>query len=156
MAGRPSLYTPEITAAICRRLMEGESLRAICRDDAMPSTTAVCEWLAVHKEFAEQYARAREVQADTLADEILEIADDASNDWMQRNDPENPGWVANHDHIQRSRLRVDSRKWYAGKVAPKKYGDKLDATVSGSMTVVFDDPTSRPDGYHRKPVQSDG
>src|ERR1700737_4670953 len=93
--GRPSLYTPEITSAICRRLMEGESLRAICRDEAMPSTSAVCEWLANHKDFAEQYARAREVQADTLADEILEISDDARNDWMERRGEDDRGWVVN-------------------------------------------------------------
>src|SRR5690242_18619245 len=117
--GRPSLYTPEVTALICKRLMEGESLRAICRDEDMPSTTAVCEWLSIHKEFAEQYARAREVQADILADEILEISDDARNDWMERHAKDEAGWVVNGEHIQRSRLRVDSRKWYAGKLQPK-------------------------------------
>jgi len=97
----------------------------------MPASSTVFLWLKDHPEFSEQYARAREAQADTLADEILEIADDASNDWMMKNDPDNPGWLANQEHIQRSRLRVDSRKWYAGKVAPKKYGDRIDTTVRG-------------------------
>src|SRR5262249_9536395 len=73
--------------------------------------------------FREQYARAREAQADVLFDEILDIADNASNDWMQANDPNNPGWRQNSEAIRRSQLRIDTRKWMAGKLRPKKYGD---------------------------------
>jgi hypothetical protein len=75
----------------------------------------------------QQYARAREVQADTLVDEILEIADDGTNDWMAREGKDGEaGWALNGEHVQRSKLRVDSRKWFASKVAPKKYGEKLE------------------------------
>jgi hypothetical protein len=87
----------------------------------------VFRWLESNDAFREQYARAREAQADTLADEILEISDDGSNDWMQRTGKDQePAWQLNGEHVQRSRLRVDSRKWFASKVAPKKYGDKLE------------------------------
>lgn len=130
--GRPTDYAPEIVAVICARITEGESLRSICRDDQMPVCSTVFLWLQKHAEFSEQYARAREAQADSLADEILEISDDARNDWMQRNHGEDdPGWLANGEHIQRSRLRVDSRKWLASKLQAKKYGDKVETTHQG-------------------------
>lgn len=130
-AGRPSLYSLELAAAICERLAMGESLRAICSDDDMPAMSSVFLWLTKHKEFSEQYAHARAAQADALADDVLTIADDGRNDWMERHGKDDAGWVANGEHVQRSRLRVDARKWYAGKLAPKKYGDRVQAEVSG-------------------------
>ncbi len=128
MTGRPSDFTQATADIICARLADGESLRAICASDDMPSKTSVFRWLAVNEAFRDQYARAREAQADHLVDEILEISDDATNDWMVRNgkDGEDSTYVLNGEHVQRSRLRVDSRKWFASKVAPKKYGEKLE------------------------------
>ena len=133
MAGRPSIYSDEIAVEICRRLAEGESLRSICRDDAMPCVSAVMKWLfdKRHPEFVEQYTRAREAQAEILADEIMEIADDGTNDWMERGHGANKGWLANGEAINRSRLRVDSRKWVASKLLPKKYGDFQHHEMSG-------------------------
>lgn len=133
MTGRPSDYSDEIAATICSRLAEGESLRAICLSDNMPSKTSVFRWLAINEPFRDQYARAREAQADHLVDEILAISDDGTNDWMERKDAEgeNAGWQINGEHVQRSRLRVDSRKWFASKVAPKKYGEKIVQEHSG-------------------------
>ncbi len=125
--GRPSDYNEETALKICERLAEGESLRAICLDDDMPSKSSVFRWLDANQSFRDQYARAREFQADTMADEIQDIADDGTNDWMEKR--LNDGSVievVNHEHIQRSRLRVDTRKWVASKLKPKKYGDKLD------------------------------
>ncbi len=125
--GRPSDYNEETALKICERLAEGESLRAICLDDDMPSKSSVFRWLDANPSFRDQYARAREFQADTMADEIQDIADDGTNDWMEKR--LNDGSVievVNHEHIQRSRLRVDTRKWVASKLKPKKYGDKLD------------------------------
>jgi len=107
---------------ICNRLMRGESLRKICgaeRDDFLPGQTTVYKWLDLHADFAKQYARAREAQADFIADEILEIAD-SPNAVTNRE----TGEVELRD-AQRDRLRVDARKWLAGKMAPKKYGDKV-------------------------------
>ena len=134
-AGRPTLYNEQIASAICAEMAEGRSLRSICRDDGMPSLTAVFTWLAKHPEFADQYARAREAQADALFEEVLEIADDARNDWMERNG-EDAGWQLNGEHVQRSRLRVDARKWMAGKLRPKVYGDKMQHTGEGGGPIV--------------------
>lgn len=137
MLGRPSDYTQETADIICSRIAAGESLRTICLDDEMPGQSTVFRWLESRLDFREQYARAREAQADFYADEIIKISDDGSNDWMERRSEAekgagvNTGWVLNGEHVQRSRLRVDARKWYASKVAPKKYGDKLISEHSG-------------------------
>ena len=129
---RPSLYGPEIADTICERLSLGQSLREICRDAGMPNKATVLRWLAQDEGFRQRYAQAREVQADHFADEILEIADDGRNDWMERNGDEGgAGMAANHEHIQRSKLRIDSRKWLMSKVAPKKYGDRILQEHSG-------------------------
>jgi len=100
----------------------------------MPAVGSVCRWLAENDGFREQYARAREAQADTLADEILDIADDGTNDWMAREDG---SLEYNGDHIQRSRLRVDARKWIASKLKPKVYGERQqsDVNLSGQLDV---------------------
>ena len=128
--GRPSLYTDKLAAKICQRLAEGESLRAICADKAMPAISTVMGWLfdGNHDGFSEQYARAREAQAEIRADEIVDIADDASGDFTADKDGK---LAANNEHIQRSRLRVDARKWIAAKLLPKRYGDKLQHTGDG-------------------------
>lgn len=131
-AGRPTDYGPDIVSQICERLADGQSLREICRADDMPGMTTVFRWLAAHEDFREQYARAREAQADRFAEEILDIADDGSNDWMQRQQgDDDPVEVANHEHISRSKLRVDARKWLMSKMAPKKYGDKITQELTG-------------------------
>jgi hypothetical protein len=124
--GRPSSFTQEIADEICERLAEGESLRSICLADNMPSKGTVFRWLAENKLFQDQYTRAREEQAETLTDEMVEIADNASNDWMENHDPDNPGYRLNGEHVQRSKLRIETRKWAASKLKPKKYGDKVD------------------------------
>jgi hypothetical protein len=101
----------------------------------MPSKTAVLKWLANgdHPDFVAQYARAREAQADHFADEILEIADDGTNDWTTRRNGDDEEYeVVDHEHISRSKLRVDARKWLMAKMAPKKYGDKLTQEFTGA------------------------
>lgn len=124
---RPSEFTQELADSICERLISGESLRTICDGDEMPGKSTVCRWLATNEAFRDQYARAREMQADILADETLDIADDGRNDWIEKynKDGDAVGWQVNGEAIGRSKLRVDARRWYAGKLAPKKYGDKL-------------------------------
>lgn len=127
MAGRPSEYTQEMADKICARIADGESLRAICRDDGMPQIRSVMRWLAAHPEFSQQYARAREEQADKIFDELLEIADDSRNDWIEKEQ----GSVVDHEHVSRSKLRVDTRKWMLARMAPKKYGDATNIKLSG-------------------------
>lgn len=127
--GRKSDFTKDKADAICDRIGLGESLRRICADDGMPAVGTVCRWLAENAEFQEQYARAREAQADSIFDEILDIADDGSNDWMLKRFGDDERWVENGEAIRRSQLRIDARKWMAGKLRPKRYGDKT--VVSG-------------------------
>ena len=92
----------------------------------MPDKATVFRWLSAegNKDFCKQYIRAREAQADSLVDDILSIADDARNDWMKRNGENATGYQENGEALRRSALRIDARKWLAGKMAPKKYGDK--------------------------------
>lgn len=95
--------------------------------------SVVYNWIMDDQDgFAGKYARAREIQAHVLTDELVDIADNGTNDWMERNDPENPGWLANHEHIQRSRLRLDARKWAASKILPNVYGDRT--TIAGDAS----------------------
>ena len=137
---RPNQFTQDLADEICSRLMSGVSLREVCRSDDMPYRARVHEWLNAHPEFADQYARAIEVRADHLFDEILDIADDASNDWMERNvEDAGAGWALNGEHVQRSRLRIDARKWALSKMQPKKYGDKL-ALDHGNLNVTIAAP----------------
>ena len=136
--GRSTIYTDEIGREICRRISEGESLRAICRDRNMPHEATARGWALIPEHpFFTQYAQAREIAYHSMADEVLEIADDGSNDWMERNDKDNPGYEANGEHMQRSRLRVDSRKWVLSKMLPKLYGDRqgVDMNLNGTLQV---------------------
>ncbi len=136
---RPSDYTPELAIEICKRLATGQSLRHICLADEMPAATTVHQWVLEDKGadkegkggFSNQYARARAIQAENMFDEILEISDDGSNDYMTITKGDVQYNVEDHEVTNRSRLRVDSRKWYLSKVLPKKYGDKLDLTSGG-------------------------
>lgn len=124
--GAPSTYSHALAAEICTRLAAGESLRRVCRRPGMPDPSTVYDWLNDPRkaEFTEQYSRARAAQADTYADEIVDIADDSKNDYIEgENGPE-----LNPEAVQRARLRVDARKWFASKLAPKKYGEKIEHT----------------------------
>jgi|TARA_R110000823_G_scaffold245599_5_gene369761 hypothetical protein len=133
--GRPPFaWTDEIEAEIFERIANGESTRSICNDDWLPSWGTLNKRLASDPEFVARYARAREDQADKIFEEILTIADDAHNDWMERNGKDDAGWQANGEHIQRSKLRIDARKWMAGKLRPKVYGDKLELNARVDVT----------------------
>lgn len=124
--GRHSEYTDDMALIICERLSNGESLKGICEEDGMPDKATVFRWLAAREQFRDMYARAREIQADALFDDILTIADDGRNDWMEKNFGEETRWVENGEALRRSQLRIDARKWMAGKLRPKKYGEKLE------------------------------
>lgn len=140
-AASRSTFTKEMADIICERIANGESLRSICEDEGMPSKSTVFKWLSEEQTFSDQYARAREAQADAIFDDILSIADDGRNDWMEKKnaDGECTGWNENGEALRRSQLRIEARKWMAGKLKPKKYGDKLDLNVSGSLETVSED-----------------
>ena len=130
--GRPISYTKVAAKLICDRLAAGETLRSICRDDKAPPESTVRQWVMDDRNgFSAQYARARDLGLDAMADELIDVADNATNDYMEREDPDNPGYQLNGENVQRSRLRVDARKWYLCKLAPKRYGDRQQLEVSG-------------------------
>jgi hypothetical protein len=126
-AGRPSDYTDKLATEICERIAQGESLKHITDEENMPSRVTVHAWLLSdkHKDFLNNYEKAREMQADVYADEMDDIAHDPTID------------------TQRARLIIDTRKWTSSKLKPKKYGDKIDMTSAGekieSNTIVFTD-----------------
>jgi hypothetical protein len=131
--GRPSIYNASLGATICERLAAGEPLRAICRDTGMPAEATVRLWGHDAKHvFSAQYARARELGFWAMADEMLEIADDARNDWMEKTTKSGKTiTVLNEEAISRSRLRIDARKWLISKALPKDFGERLAAEISG-------------------------
>lgn len=114
--GRPTKFTQELADTICERMANGETLRAVCRDIRLAPSTVI-EWTMNNKEFSEHYAQARQKQADAYADMIL---DEAFN---------------SHD-AQIGRLRVDALKWVASKLAPKRYGEKVEVEQTGTTEVV--------------------
>lgn len=130
--GRPSVYTHEKAEEIFRRLVEGESLRSICRDDHMPAISTVFRWMREIDGFSEHYARAKEEQADTLADEIIDISDEADTVVKDMGDGLT-AVVFDSTAVARNRLRVDARKWVASKLKPKKYGEKIQQEHSGNV-----------------------
>jgi transposase-like protein len=125
-----SQWTEETRLTILEKLSEGNSLRSICAEQGMPSESLVRKWTTLEPEFGTQYARAREAGMDAMADEILAIADDVASDYKETADGRK---VIDQEAINRSRLRVDARKWLMSKIAPKTYGDKLDLNHSGNI-----------------------
>ncbi len=113
--GRPSDYTPEIGTEIMGRIAEGMSLKRTCEPAHLPCIATVYTWFKTQAGFLEAYMRAKEDAADAMAEEILDIADDTLED------------------VQRSRLKVDARKWIAAKLKPKKYGDRIHTEHSGTL-----------------------
>jgi chromosome condensin MukBEF complex kleisin-like MukF subunit len=120
-SGRPTGYSEAIADLICDAISEGGALYRLCEERAdFPAERTVYRWLDTHPGFAQKYTRARELQQDREADKIVVIADEA-------------------DDAAIARLRIDSRKWRAAKMAPKKYGDRLDLNHSGSIQQLSDE-----------------
>ena len=121
--GRPSDYTKEVGDYICDQLANGRSLLSICKDNNTPDKTTVYRWLLsenpLYDEFRTNYALAREIQYQSMADEILDIADNGVNDYVMTNSEEGDLCRVNPEAINRSRLRVETRKWFMSKVLPK-------------------------------------
>ena len=113
-SGRPSSYTEAMAMNICERIAKGESIQTICAGDDMPHFVTVYRWLNADESFRKMYAGAREEQADTLADEIVSIAD------------------TEPDHA-RARNRIEARKWVAAKLKPRKYGDKMEVDMTTNL-----------------------
>jgi hypothetical protein len=133
------LYSDALARLICEQLMGGKSLKEICEDNRMPAIRSVTRWLADPRlsEFREMYYFARRVQAEIRIDEIFSIADDTSKDWKPKYDKDGE-WiedVPDNEAIQRSRVRIDVRKWYASRLVPRIYGERkeIDLDVTGDL-----------------------
>ena len=118
--GRPTFYTPDLAYKLCSLIADGKSMRTICAMDNMPAMTTVFRWLDEKETFRQQYARAKEAQADALVEDMLVIPDI-------------------EDDVARARLKVDTRKWIASKLKAKKYGD--------STNVKHTDGDGKPVGF---------
>lgn len=126
--GRPSSFTPAVADAICERLAAGESLRAICRDDGMPSDATVRQWALQDRDgFAARYALSRDMGLDAVADDIITMVDEPIGKTDQG--ATDTGMVA------AKRLRFDARRWYLSKLAPKRYGDRLNVELAGHLAL---------------------
>jgi hypothetical protein len=123
--GRPSDYSADMAVTICDRLAEGECLRSICASEGMPNKATVFRWLGRHQEFRDQYAWAREAQADDLLEEIMEIADDDSGDYVEKIlSCGKVVMVLNEENIRRARLRINARFRTVALLAPRKYSNR--------------------------------
>ena len=122
--GRPSIYSDELAAKICKFLADGETLTSICKRKGMPSRETVNVWRRERQDFSDEYARARELQADYYTEEILRVCDDASK-------------AESNVEVQAARLKVDSLKWLASKLHPRIYGDKIGVAHVGKITHEF-------------------
>ena len=107
--GRPTIYSEKLITEILARISEGESLRSICKDDDMPVLRSIIRWKLKYPEFSHQYDAACQERADTFAEEMIEIADEAKPD---------------NYHV--AKLRIDTRKWNSARMKPKKYGERTE------------------------------
>jgi hypothetical protein len=149
--GRPSAYSAELADAILTELLTGRSLRDVCSDESMPPESTVRLWALDDREgFATRYSRAREIGYHSMGDEVLEIADDGRNDWVQRRkESGETESVPDHEHIARSRLRFDARRWLLSKCLPKIYGDRLDVNAKHDVSDQLADLMKSIDGRTR-------
>jgi len=121
--GAGKIFTPQLFDEICDRLATGESLRAICRDPLMPDERAVRKWVTKEgSNLGPQYALAREMGFDSLAEQVIEISDTPCL---------GPDGFVDNGAVQRARLMADSRRWFLSKAMPKKYGDKVTQEITG-------------------------
>jgi hypothetical protein len=129
-AGRPEVWTPQkkeeaIVAILARIATSRDSLATICKEEGMPSERLFFKWKREDEKLSQDYAHAKEEQADLIFEEMLDISDDSRNDWVKKQQGEQTIDALNPEAIARSRLRIDTRKWALGKLRPKKYGERL-------------------------------
>lgn len=130
-----TLFTQKLADEICEAISTSSiGLSILCKNNQhWPDKATILRWLEKHESFRDQYARAREAQADHLAEEIIAIADDGSKDTEIRYTASGEPYQAeDHEWVNRSKLRIEARKWTAAKLRPKVYGDKVDVTSGGN------------------------
>lgn len=134
-AGRPTDYTQELADLICSRLACGESLRSIGRDVSMPSCVSMFAWMRKYPEFLNQYTRAKEESADALIEDSLDIADNGAFQDVQIDGFCGTVRQVTAVGVAHAKLQIETRKWLASKLKPKKYGDKITTEHSGSVSI---------------------
>lgn len=126
--GRPTEYNDEIAGLVCQGLAEGKSLRKVCEAEEMPDKATVFRWLTKHKEFCDQYEKAKIESAECKREDVEELGDEAIEAIHTVEDPKRAGALATA-----YKLKADNIKWIMARMKPKKYGDKLDVTSDGKV-----------------------
>lgn len=145
-------YEPGLARKICERIAGGETLNAICSEHNMPNKQVVIKWLMQvgRNDFREMYYYARRVAAEILIDEVIEIADSTKGDWkpVYNRHGELIDIKADNEAIQRSRVRIDTRKWLAAKMIPRVYGENVEVThgVTGKLAEMLQDASNQDSG----------
>ena len=137
--GRPTIFTEILAAKICQRIADGESIRAVCSDPNMPSTTAIFRWIASGKYdgFRQLYEASMQIRLETLGDGLIELADAP----IERN----AAGMVDSGAVQMRRLQIETRRWILSKLLPRKYGDRMGLDHQGegfNLTVVTGVPES--------------
>lgn len=156
-------YTDEKFEAICERIAQGETLREMCREEGMPRWRQVYRWIAEddekpveeRKNLRTRFMRARDEGFDAIAEETLRIADDARNDWMEKYDKDgnNIGWQLNGEHVQRSKLRIETRLKLLAKWSPNKYGESVNLNHGGQVDNPIQMLIGQLNGSALKPIE---
>lgn len=131
--GRPTIYNEHIVNRICELTATTSlGIRRLCAlHPDLPNPDTIFAWRLKYKDFSERYAEAKRHQVDVLVEEILDIADDKSNDETTNDEGK---IICNTEYLNRSRLRIDTRKWLAAKLMPKIYGDRVQNDTNIHMT----------------------
>lgn len=146
--GRPALFTPELGKRICDLIAEGKSLRQIAAVKGIPSIPCILSWLLkaeagdnTYKDFFNQYTHARDIQTEFYVDQMIEISDNQTGRFVgKKYIPRDAQWA---------KLQIDTRKWHASKLRPKKYGEKYTAELTGKDGAPLVEPLSATDFARR-------
>ena len=145
--GRPPAYTPETGKYICDEISKGRTMTSIVKEPGMPSLPTIYSWLnrlstTFSEDFLKSYITAREIQAEVYADQTVDICDASEHDMVvvKKVDKKTGATVTDIlpdiEHIQRSRLRVETRKWVAAHLLPRKFSDKMQLTGKDDTPLV--------------------
>jgi hypothetical protein len=129
--GRVTLYNHELAEWLLDELAEGRTLSDVCRDECMPDRATVRLWVKEDREgFAARYYEARQFGFHSMADSIIDIADDSGADWIRRHRKRGGTQVVfDHQHVKRCRLRIDARTWVLSHALPEVFGERPDQTA---------------------------
>lgn len=145
--GRPATYSKDLVDEIIERVAGGETIVDICKDDHMPEPRHFYRWLRQDPELRQTYAQAQVERTYVHQEQLLEIADNGTNDWMEKHGKDSEGWQINGEAIARSRLRIDTRKWLMAKLNASSFAERQFVEHSGTVSATRPsiDPRSLPD-----------